>query len=113
MDEVVLHGSSVHGFLGDVPSSERCSWSAMIKEHAQSVRLFPRSLIASLAKKECLLSNAHAGMHSHRCNGHSPAHTDWMFMRMGLRLGRYLCGHMRVNVWPCEEAMSLSQKIWT
>ena len=33
-------------------------------------------------------------------------HIDRMFMRMGLRLGRYLCGHMRVNVWPCVEAMS-------
>ena len=36
-------------------------------------------------------------------------HIDRMFMRMCLRLGRYLCGHMRVNVWPCVEAMSLSQ----
>ena len=32
------------------------------------------------------------------------------YMTMGVRLGRYLCGHMRINVWPCVEAMSLSQR---
>ena len=94
MDEVVLHWSSVHGIHGDVPSSVRRSWSAKISEaHPLSEAISNVLHCFTCTKQECLMWNAHAGMHSHRCNGHTPANADWMFTTMGLRLGRYLWAH--------------------
>ena len=107
---MVLHGSSVHGIHGDVPSSVRCSRSAMIIE----ARLLSEAISHALHCFTCTKRSATCAMQMLACI-HIDAmdtrlHIDRMSMRMGLRLGRYLCGHIRINVWPCVEAMSYLNK---